>query len=301
MAIERAWLNYHHLYYFRTIATEGGIAKAAKKLRLGQPTLSTQLKQFEDNLGHALFERRKKRLYLTEAGRIALNYANEIFRLGDELQDALMDRLRADRIEFQIGSLDTIPKLALWRLYQEAQSFRGCVASVVEGTSDYLFRELRAHRLDLLLTNHPPPVGESLGKNQSLYTRLLGQFPVMICGGKNFAKLNRNFPESLAEQPFLMPSAQNKLRPEIEQFFRSHNLRVDIVAEIQDSSLLRLMVASGAGLAAFSQHSVEDMLAAKEIFSLGEIDNVHEEFWLVAGERRIQNPVAAHLMKNFRL
>ncbi len=301
MGSNNAWLNYHHLFYFRSIATEGGIAKAAKKLRLGQPTLSTQLKQFEENLGHPLFERRKKRLHLTEAGRIALNYANEIFRLGDELQDALGDRLREDRIEFQIGSLDTIPKVALWRLYQEAQSLRDCVASVVEGQSDFLFRELKAHRLDLLLINHPPPVGESIGKNQSLYSRMLGQYPVVICGAKNFAKLNKNYPQSLDNQPFLMPSAHNRMRGEIEQFLRVHNLRVDVVAEIQDSSLLKLMATAGAGIAAFSQHSVEEMLNAKELFSIGQLDDVKEEFWLVAGERRIKNPVAAHLMANFQI
>src|SRR3989338_5357862 len=103
-------LNYHHLYYFKTIAIEGGIAKAAEKLRLGQPTLSTQLKQLEVMVGKPLFERRNRKMILTEAGKAALDYANEIFRLGDEMLEVLQDKLVANATHLQIGALDSVPK-----------------------------------------------------------------------------------------------------------------------------------------------------------------------------------------------
>ena len=295
--MDKPWLNYHHLFYFRTIAMEGGIAKAAKKLRLGQPTLSTQLKQFEDQLGHVLFERRKKRLYLTEAGRMALDYANEIFRLGDEMQDALSDRRSIERIEVQIGSLDSVPKLITLRMMEQAQQLRNSVASIVEGRDDFLLRELKAHRLDLMLSNHPPPVGES----QGLHARLVGRFPVLICGAKPFLKLSKQFPASLAGQPFVMPTVHSRLRGEVEQYLRHHHIHVDVIAEVQDTSLQKLVAASGAGLIPITQQGVQEMLEAKDLFVLGELENVMEEIWLIAGERRIQNPVAAHLMKNFQL
>ena len=295
--MDKPWLNYHHLYYFRTIAMEGGIAKAAKKLRLGQPTLSTQLKQFEDQLGHVLFERRKKRLHLTEAGRMALDYANEIFRLGDEMQDALSDRRSVERIEVQIGSLDSVPKLITLRMMEQAQTLRNSVASIVEGRDDFLLRELKAHRLDLMLSNHPPPVGES----QGLHARLVGRFPVLICGSKPFLKLAKQFPASLAGQPFVMPTVHSRLRGEVEQFFRHHHIQVDVIAEVQDTSLQKLVAASGAGLIPITQQGVEEMLEAKDLFVLGELEGVMEEIWLIAGERHIQNPIAAHLMKSFQL
>jgi LysR family transcriptional activator of nhaA len=294
--MERQWLNYHHLFYFKTIATEGGIAKAAKKLRLGQPTLSTQLKQFEDHLGHALFERRKKRLYLTEAGRIALDYANEIFKLGDEMQDALADRLSIDRIEVQIGSLDSVPKMLTWHLVEQAQKEQNCTVSIIEGRGD-LLRELKAHRLDLVIANHPPPIGEG----QGLFTRLVGRYPVLICGAKPFAKLSKGFPESLQGQPFIMPTLHSRLRGEVDQFLRSHHIRVDMVAEVQDTSLHRLMGIHGAGLIPIADQAAADALEHKELFVIGALDNVYEEIWLAASERRIQNPVAAQLMKSFQL
>lgn len=295
--MDKPWLNYHHLFYFRSIATEGGIAKAAKKLRLGQPTLSTQLKQFEDQLGHALFERRKKRLYLTEAGKIALDYANEIFRLGDEMQDALGDRKRVDRIEIQLGSLDSVPKLLTMSLIEQAQKVHNCVASVIEGRGDYLLRELLGHRLDLLISNYAPPVGEG----QGLSARLIGRYPVYICGAKPFLKLSKNYPQSLNGQAFIMPTSHSRLRGEVDQYLRSRHIQVDVIAEVQDSSLQKLMGVSGAGLIPITEQGARELIQSKELFVIGALEHIVEEIWLIAGDRRIQNPLAAHLMKNFKI
>lgn len=291
------WINYHHLYYFKTIATEGGIAKAAKKLRLGQPTLSTQLKQFEDHLGQTLFERRKKRLYLTEAGRIALDYAQEIFKLGDEMLDALNDRLREDRIEVQFGVLDSVPKHLALHLIQQAQSIQNCIVSIQEGRGDVLLRELKAHRIDLLLANEAPPVMEG----QGLFSRRVARMPVVICGAKNFLPLKKGFPASLANQPFIMPMGTNRLRVDVDHFLKMQNIRVDTVAEVQDTSLQKLLGTHGTGLLPLARPAAEDLLQSKELFIIGEVDGIYEDLWLVAGERKIQNPVAAHLMRNFKV
>ncbi|MEI6834760.1 MAG: LysR family transcriptional regulator [bacterium] len=106
----KQWLNYHHLFYFRTIALEGSVVKAAKRLRLGQPTLSTQLRIFEDHIGQKLFEREARTLRLTEAGKMVLDYANEIFKLGDEMVEAINDRLTSSRVNLTVGALDRFPK-----------------------------------------------------------------------------------------------------------------------------------------------------------------------------------------------
>lgn len=291
------WINYHHLYYFKTIATEGGIAKAAKKLRLGQPTLSTQLKQFEDHLGQTLFERRKKRLHLTEAGRIALDYAQEIFKLGDEMLDALNDRLRSDRIEVQIGVIDSVPKHLAVLLIEQAQEVQPCTVSIQEGRSDMLLREVKAHRLDLLLANEAPPVLEG----QGLFARRVARMPIVICGAKQFLTLKKGFPASLGNQPFIMPIITNRLRSDLDHFFKIQGIRVDTVAEVQDTSLQKLLGTHGTGLLPLAKPAAEDLLASKELFVIGELEDVYEDLWLVAGERRIQNPVAALLMQTFKL
>ncbi|MGE0616913.1 MAG: LysR family transcriptional regulator, partial [Bacteriovoracia bacterium] len=136
------WLNYHHLFYFRAIANEGGIARAAAKLRLGQPTLSTQLRQLEETLGVALFERRNRKMVLTEAGLAALDYANEIFRLGDELLEVMKDKTVDNKTHLQIGALDSVPKSVILSLAKAAYRIGPCTVSILEGKGDELFREL---------------------------------------------------------------------------------------------------------------------------------------------------------------
>ncbi len=295
--MQNQWLNYHHLYYFRVIATEGGIVKAAKKLRLGQPTLSTQLKQFEDQLGQKLFERRKKRLYLTEAGRIALEYAEEIFKLGDEMQDALGDRLKEDRIFMQLGSVDSIPKSIPLRLMQEAQSYGPCTVSIAEGANDLLLRDLRDHKLDLVLSNHPP----SLSEAQGLYAKKIGSSPLIICASRSLAKNIKRFPQDLSGQPFIIPTAPSRVRSDFERYLKAEGIQAEIVAEVQDTSLQVLLATHSLGFLPITEHAASELIERKELISLGQAGQVQEEFWLIARERKIENPLASHVMKHFRL
>ena len=295
--MEKQWLNYHHLYYFTVIAHEGAIAKAAKKLRLGQPTLSTQLKQFEDQLGFALFERTKKRLHLTEAGRVALDYANEIFRLGSEMMDTLNDSRRSDRLEIQIGCMDSIPKDYVLKLIQAAQSSRNCQISCVEGNSEHLLEELKTHRLDLLLTNHPL----TQSKQQGLFSRRVGQAPVALFGDKKFQKLSKNFPASLNGQPFILSNHNISLRRSIELYFKDQGITIDVVAEVQDTSLQRLMSVHGLGIVPLADSPNQPSLANKDFIQIGSLPGIFEEVWIIVAERRLQNPVAEWLLKGFQL
>ena len=293
----RPWINYHHLLYFKTIAMEGGIGGAAKKLRLGQPTLSTQLKQFEDAIGNQLFDRSRRQLQLTEAGRLVLGYASEIFRMGDEMVDSLNDQHAAARVQVQIGATDMVPKLLTLRLYQQAQASFDCIVSLAEGHLDALLRELRAHNIDLVVANEPPPVGHAGG----FYAKSIARMPVAICGHAKFAKLRKGFPESLQDQPFIMPSSQSKLRQDLEHYLKLADIRVSVRAEVQDTSLQKLMGSHGDGVVALAMPVAEEMVACKDLIVLGSLQNVYEELWLIAAHRRIQNPVAAAIMKDFRI
>lgn len=291
------WLNYHHLLYFQTIATEGSIAKAARKLRLGQPTLSTQLKQFEQALGRELFERRQQRLHLTEAGVIALNYANEIFALGSELLDTIHDRKSIDRIAIQIGAVDAVPKEFILAVIQAARRFTDCTISIVEGLDKDLLGDLKAHQLDLVLSHHPPPVGSKRG----YVARCAAQLPVVICGRAEQASLKKQFPESLEGKAMIMPDSSSKLRHDVTQFLKAHKVSVDMALEVQDASLMRLLLHQGLGVAPVTESSVRDLLQSKELVVLGTLPGVTEELWLISGERKLDNPVAAHLMKEFKI
>lgn len=297
MALQKQWLNYQHLFYFMTIAMEGGVAKASAKLRLGQSTLSTQLGQFEAQLGIKLFERHQKRLHLTEAGRIALQYAHDIFKLGDEMLDALNDRRQANRLSVQIGALDSVPKAVVVELVTAAQRQQPCAVSVVEGHAGELLRSLKAHEIDLALFTHQPSAPERSG----IHARMAARMPVAILGAAKFAPVANNFPQSLHGQPFVMPGMQSRLRHDLEHFFKVQGIHVDVVLDAQDTSLLNLLAAQGAGLIPVGAAVADDLQAKYHLQRMGTLENVHEELWVIAGERRIENPVASYLFKNFEL
>jgi LysR family transcriptional activator of nhaA len=294
--MQKQWLNYHHLLYFMTIAMRGSVAGAAAQLKLGQSTLSTQLGQFEEQLGMKLFERRQRRLHLTEAGRIALQYACEIFKLGDEMLDALHDRRQLHRLSVQIGALDSIPKALVAEMVSFAQTHQQCTVSVVEGQADELLRALRAHEIDLALFNHQPATAE----RQGLLARMAGRSAVAVLGAPKFARLQKGFPQSLVGQPFIMPGVQSRLRHDVEHYFKVHQIHVDVVLEAQDTSLLMLLAAQGAGLIPVGATVVDELHGKYSLKTLGVLSDVQEELWVLRMQRRIENPVASHLFRHFK-
>lgn len=290
-------LNYHHLYYFKVIATEGSISKTAQKLNLGQPTLSMQLKQFEEFLGHPLFERKNRSLVLTEMGQLVLSYANEIFRIGEEMVDAIHDRPQSRKIRVQIGALDSVPKILIKAIMDEAFKQKNCQITVLEGEGPELMEDLINHRLDLVISNASPPSLTS----EKLYAKSLAKLPLIVCGAANFKNLIQNFPQSLQGQPFIFPTVHSRVRNEIEHFIESEKISVDMIAETQDTSLLKLLARDGRGLVVLAESAVQADLKDGSLLKIGNLDKKYEELWLISAHRKIQNPIALHLMKDFSI
>ncbi|WP_413568569.1 LysR family transcriptional regulator [Bdellovibrio sp. HCB117] len=296
VANQMQWLNYHHLHYFYTIAKEGSIAKAAEKLKIGQPSLSTQLRQLEESLGKDLFERRKQRLHLTEAGKLAYEYADQVFHLGSEMVEALHDRLQNNRVHVQIGALDSVPKHILLEIILQAHQQGNCSVSVVEGGGSELLRELSAHQIDLLLANYPPNVD-----TKSIYARPIAKLDVVVCASAKYKHLKKGFPQSLEGQPFVFPTVHSKLRRDLDHYFKVNGIRVDRIAETQDTSLQKLLGQEGVGLIPISLMAADELIKEKKLVVLGTLKGVSEEIWLAAADRKINNPIAAKLMKGFSL
>lgn len=289
-------LNYHHLYYFKVIATEGSISKAAVKLRLGQPTLSMQLKQFEDVLGHQLFERRNRTLVLTEMGRVILSYATEIFQLGEEMMETISGNSAGhSRIHLNLGALDSVPKTLVRALMRKAFSLGECQISILEGKGPELMKDLTEHKLDLVLSNTSPP---SLTEER-IYSKSLSKMPLLVCGALNFQSLKDKFPLSLNGRPFILPTAHSKVRHDFERFLEERNLKVDILAEAQDTSLMKSLAVEGHGLIVVSETAVQELLRVGDLRVIGSLGDFYEEIWLIAAQRKIQNPMANALMKDF--
>lgn len=291
------WINYHHIFYFKTIAEEGSVSKAAVKLRLGQPTLSSQLKRLEDILGISLFERKHKRLVLSEQGKIALEYARSIFKLGNEMIEVLNDQLHSPRLHVQVGALDSISKRVILKLAKMAYKIGPCDISLKEGRTEDLIRQLQAHRLDLFVTDFIP-TGE---ETRSLTHRQVVKRPASIYGAPSFKSLKRNFPRSLSRQPFILPTFDSRLRHNVEQWFKLKGIIADIIAETQDISMRTLMALEGMGLIPTASFNIEQHVKTGALIEIGQIQGVSEDLFLVTSQRKFENPIASRLAKEFSI
>lgn len=295
-----SWLNYHHLYYFKIIAEEGSISAAAKRLRLGQPTLSAQLKTFEEYLGITLFERNHKRLVLTEQGKVALDYAKSIFSIGAEMVEVLNDRIDLTKVVLNVGALDSVPKQIIAGIVTKALSIGNVRICLHEGKQDDLFRELVAYRLDIVVTNHLP-AGKAVVGDKTLFHRRITRKPVAFYGAPRFRGLRKNFPQSLNGVPMILPTIDSKLRQDVDQWMRSQGIAVNAVVESQDIAVKKSLAAMAIGVIPTATHTVASQVVDRELIEIGLLTGVFEELYLVAADRRIANPVGARLMKDWDL
>lgn len=292
----KIWLNFHHLFYFYTIARAGGISAASKELGIGQPALSSQLKQFESSLGVRLFDRVEKRMVLTETGKAVLQYGQDIFRMGTEMVEYIQDHSLPKRTHVHIGILDSIPKHLTLRLAQAALENFNCSLTLLEGQIETLIEDLSAHRIDVLVSNFVPPQATT----SSIYSRKIASFPVLICGGPAFKK-EKDLATALKNAPFILPTAQSKLRQDFEHFLQINDLPINRIIEAQDVSTQKLLALHNMGLIIASLPAVQEFIEDKRLFEIARPRELREDYYLLAASRKLTNPVSVALLKNFTL
>jgi LysR family transcriptional regulator, transcriptional activator of nhaA len=292
------WLNYHHLLYFWTVAKEGSISRACEPLGLTEPTISSQIKRLEQRLGAKLFRRRGRNLVLTETGKVAFDYAEEIFGLGRELLDVLAGR-RGDRpLRFTVGLPDALPKLVVYRILEPVAALPEPVQLVcVEGKLDALFTDLAEHRLDLLIADTPlgPPIAARA------FNHLLGECSITVFGVAALAKqFAGRFPRSLDEAPMLLPTSNTVLRRSLDQWFDSENIRPKIVGEFEDSALQKTFGQKGMGMFAAPSVVEKEICEQFGVKRIGRLESVKQRFYVISLERRIKHPAVAEITQHAR-
>jgi LysR family transcriptional activator of nhaA len=284
------WLNYHHLLYFWTVAREGSVTRACEKLHLSQPTISAQLRQLEKSLGAKLFERQGRRLSLTDTGRAVLQYADEIFALGQEMQEVVAGRPVHRPLPFKVGIPDGLPKLIAFRILEPLFRMPEKVQlHCTEGNLETLYADMAAHQLDLVLSDSPATPGIRL----RAFSHFLGESAITVFGTASLAaKFTRKFPDSLDNAPMLLPSPETLLRRALDQWFDDHKIHSQVVAEIQDGALMKTFGAAGLGIF-FAPTAIEkEVCAHYKVRKLGRLEQVKERFYVITPERRIKHPAA---------
>jgi LysR family transcriptional activator of nhaA len=280
-------LNYHHLFYFWTVAREGGITRATRKLHLTQPTISAQLRTLEESLGEKLFTRSGRRLVLTEMGQVVFRYAEEIFTLGRELQDVLEGRPTGRPIRLTVGIADQVPKLLAHRLLAPALSHPQPLRLVCrEGKLDRLFAELATHSLDLVLSDAPLTAEMKV----RAFNHLLGETDVAVFGIAPLAeKYRRHFPRSLDGAPFLLPVEGTSLRRSMEAWFDGEGIHPEVVGEFSDSALLKVFGMGGVGVFPAPVAIADDLRRRYEVKTIGTLEGVREAYYAITIERRLRH------------
>ena len=287
------WLNYHHLLYFWTVGRTGSVTKACVELNLTQPAVSAQIRMLERSFGEKLFVKRGRNLVLTDVGRLVYKYADEIFVLGREMTETLAGRPSGRPQRLVVGVCDQVPKLIAFRVLEPALRRPNAVHLVVrDDKPDRLFADLAVHAVDLVISD--APIGATA--NVRAFNHLLGETDVTVYGTPALAaQYRRKFPESLDGAPFLLPSEGTTLHRSIAAWFNAVGVHPNIVAEIDDSAVLKVFGQGGVGLFAAPTAIETDLLAQYGVRPVGRIETVRERFYAISIERRITHPVVKEI------
>jgi LysR family transcriptional activator of nhaA len=285
-------LNYHHLRYFWAIAHARSLTRAAQQMHVSQSALSIQLKQLEERLGQQLFERRNRQLVLTEAGRIALAYADSIFQAGDELVSTLKHQAPERRKALRVGSVATLSRNFQMQLLQPLLRRPDVELVLHSATLRELLAMLSAHTLDLALSNQPAPRDAST----HWHSHLLAQQPASLVSRPSAGSGKLKFPEALREQPVVLPGAASSLRAAFDLAMDQAGIRPVVLAEVDDMAMLRLVAREADALTLVPPVVVRDELKAGLLVERCKIPTIHESFYAISPSRRFPNPIVRDLL-----
>ena len=286
------WLNYHHLQYFWMVAKHGSITRASAVLRLAHPTISGQIHRLEDVLGEKLFVRSGRNLVLTDSGRVAFRYADEIFALGQEFQDALKGRSTGRPLKLVVGVSDVIAKSIVHRILEPAFQLRDKVRIVCREarSPDAFMAELAVHAIDVVLADAPAAPGTAV----RTFNHPLGE-----CGSSFFASpqlaraCRKGFPRSLDGVPVLLPSNNSTFRRALDEWFQAHDIRPEIIAELDDLALASVLGEKGLGVLAAPDVIATELRKRYELQLVGRAKDIRQRFFAISVERKIKHPAVA--------
>ena len=286
-------LNFNHLHYFWSVAHEGSLTRAAERMNLSQSALSVQIQKLERQIGHTLFDRMGKKLILTEAGKIALDYADTVFKAGDELISTLRGRPLASRQILRVGALTTLSRNFQLKFLRPLVGRADVELIVRSGTFRDLIAQLETHAIDVVLANSAAP-----RDNRSLLrNHLLNEQPVSLVGRPPRRKPRFRFPNDLRTEPILLPSLDSDIRVAFDRILELAGIRPNILAEVDDMAMLRLLARERDGVTLVPPIVVRDELKTGILIEHCRIPEVTEKFYAIVQKRRFPNQLLAKILK----
>ena len=286
--------NYKHLYYFWVVAKEGGISRAAEKLDMAVQTVSAQVRELERSLGYALLKPAGRGVVLTEAGQAAMQQADLIFQLGENLPARVRDAVSTPVVRLAVGVCDGLPKLVVHRLLKPVIGEPNLRLVCHEGGLDELLGDLALHRLDIVLADRPAPANPNI----KLYSHAMDSSTIGWYGTSALVKAaSTDFPQSLSEVPVLLPTMHTAMRDRLDKWFEQRAIRPRIVGEFADGALLKTFGASGMGVFPAAEWVHDDLLAHYAVQRIGSCEGVTEHFFAIGTEKKVLHPLVQRLLQ----
>jgi len=286
--------NFRHLFYFWTIAREGSIKKASRKLNLTPSGLSGQLKQLEEFFGKKLFDRRVRKLVLNDAGKLAFEYCTHLFTRAEEMAVALREHRPQKKILIRVGVLPSLSTTHIHDFILPLWKNKTVSVSVLEGILDDLIFQLDNQELEVVLSDR-----EVETHYRNLVSYRLKPRKIIAVGTQEFAPLKRDFPASLTGVPMIQLTRHSQIRPEIDAYFYKHGVRPQIIGEADDVTLLRLGAERGICVAVLPQNTVQDSIGEGRLIKLGELVGVNSDMWAMARRDSQRLPMVEKTIRKF--
>lgn len=288
-------LNFHHLRYFWAIAHERNLTRAAAKLHISPSALSIQLRQLEDRLGQPLFDRQRKRLVLTEAGRIALDHANTIFKAGDELVSTLKGRPLGSRPLLRVGSAATLSRNFQLEFLRPLLASAEAQLVLVSGSVRELLVQLQDHTLDIVLSNHAVP-GD---RGAAWHNHLVAEQSISLVSRKPRGRARPFvFPDDLQGQLVILPSESSAVRLQFDLLLDLAGVQPRILAEVDDMALMRVLARESGALALVPPVVVQDELRSGVLVERCSIPQLQESFYAITARRRYPSELLGKLLRS---
>jgi LysR family transcriptional regulator, transcriptional activator of nhaA len=286
------WLNYHHFLYFWVVAKEGSIVRASEQLRLAQPTISGQIHRLEEVLGQKLFARRGRNLVLTDEGRTAFRYADEIFSLGREFLDSLKGRPGGQQLRLVVGVSDVLAKSIVHRILEPAFRMKEEVRVICreDRSVEAFMADLAVNAIDVVLSDTPAGPGTPV----RTFSHPLGECGLSFFAAPALARsCRRGFPASLDGTRFLLPASDSTLRRQLDEWFDSRDLHPKVVAELDDAALTAVLGEAGLGLFVAPDVLASEIRRRYKVQLVGRIKQIRQRFFAISVERKIRHPAVA--------
>lgn len=266
-------LNYNHLYYFYVVAKEGSIKDAAEKIHVTQPTISDQLRLLEEFFEAKLFERKNRALFLTKQGKLALNYAEKIFDMGQDLTFRLRNKVELPKRSIDIGITHFMGQYFLYDTILSLFKQEEVSIKIKEGERRHLLGDLEEGKIDILFTDNK----DSLSSTMNSYR--VGVNKTFAVAHKNLKKNKLKFPQGLNEMPFFNYTSESFLKYEIDLFFTKYGINPKIIGEADDVDLLQMVTEKALAFTIVPEVAKNRFCHNKDVVVLGELKELQTSVW----------------------